>query len=38
MIYGIDVIVIGPGAIVTPIWDKAEASDDSAYADTDYGP
>ncbi len=38
MIYGIDVIVIGPGAIVTPIWDKAEATDDSAYANTDYGP
>jgi hypothetical protein len=37
-IYGIDVVVIGPGAIVTPIWDKAEATDDSAYADTDYGP
>ncbi len=38
MIYGIDVVVIGPGAIVTPIWDKAEATDDSAYANTDYGP
>jgi len=38
MIYGIDVIAIGPGAIVTPIWDKAEAADDSAYANTDYGP
>ena len=38
MIYGIDVIVIGPGAIATPIWDKAEATDDSAYADSDYGP
>jgi hypothetical protein len=38
MIYGVDVVVIGPGAVVTPIWDKAEASDDSAYADTDYGP
>ncbi len=37
-IYGIDVVVIGPGAIVTPIWDKAEATDDSAYANTDYGP
>jgi NAD(P)-dependent dehydrogenase (short-subunit alcohol dehydrogenase family) len=38
MIYGIDVIVIGPGSIATPIWDKAEATDDSVYADTDYGP
>jgi NAD(P)-dependent dehydrogenase (short-subunit alcohol dehydrogenase family) len=38
MIYGIDVVAIGPGAIVTPIWDKAEATDDSAYANTDYGP
>jgi NAD(P)-dependent dehydrogenase (short-subunit alcohol dehydrogenase family) len=38
MIYGIDVVVIGPGAIATPIWDKAEATDESAYADTDYGP
>ena len=24
MIYGIDVIAIGPGAVATPIWDKAE--------------
>ena len=24
MLFGIDVIVIGPGAIATPIWDKAE--------------
>jgi NAD(P)-dependent dehydrogenase (short-subunit alcohol dehydrogenase family) len=36
MIYGIDVIAIGPGAVVTPIWDKAEQSDESAYAKTDY--
>ena len=32
MIYGIDVIVIGPGAVATPIWDKAEEADDSPYA------
>ncbi|HEY1337022.1 MAG TPA: SDR family NAD(P)-dependent oxidoreductase [Bryobacteraceae bacterium] len=38
MLYGIDVIVIGPGPIATPIWDKAAALDMSAYAKTDYGP
>jgi NAD(P)-dependent dehydrogenase (short-subunit alcohol dehydrogenase family) len=36
MIYGIDVIAIGPGAVVTPIWDKAERGDETAYAKTDY--
>ena len=25
MLYGIDVIVVGPGSVATPIWDKAEA-------------
>lgn len=37
MIYGIDVRVIGPGAVATPIWDKAEAQDVTMYANTDYG-
>lgn len=36
MLYGIDVIIIGPGSIATPIWDKAEKADLSRYADTDY--
>ncbi len=36
MIYGVDVIAIGPGAVVTPIWDKVERSDETAYANTDY--
>lgn len=36
MIYGIDVIVIGPGAIATPIWDKADQVDVTRYANTDY--
>jgi NAD(P)-dependent dehydrogenase (short-subunit alcohol dehydrogenase family) len=36
MIYGIDVIAIGPGAVVTPIWDKAEKLDDAVYDKTDY--
>jgi NAD(P)-dependent dehydrogenase (short-subunit alcohol dehydrogenase family) len=37
LLYGIDVIVIGPGSVVTPIWDKAEAEDYSAYQSTEYG-
>ena len=36
MLYGIDVIIIGPGAIATPIWDKAEQVDLSIYANTEY--
>ncbi len=38
MIYGIDVIAIGPGAVATPIWDKAESADETAYAKTDFAP
>lgn len=38
ILYGIDVVIVGPGAVKTPIWDKAEALDTSAYARTDYGP
>jgi NAD(P)-dependent dehydrogenase (short-subunit alcohol dehydrogenase family) len=37
MLYGIDVIVIGPGVIITPIWDKGEKEDISLYKDTEYG-
>ena len=36
MLYGIDVIIVGPGPIATPIWDKAEQADTSLYANTDY--
>src|SRR5215216_824039 len=36
LLYGIDVIVVGPGPVATPIWDKAEQADTSLYADTDY--
>jgi NAD(P)-dependent dehydrogenase (short-subunit alcohol dehydrogenase family) len=36
MLYGIDVIIIGPGSVATPIWDKAEALDLSRYEKTDY--
>jgi NAD(P)-dependent dehydrogenase (short-subunit alcohol dehydrogenase family) len=36
MLYGIDVIIIGPGPIATPIWDKAEQEDINQYQHTDY--
>ena len=36
LIYGVDVIIIAPGAIATPIWDKADAIDVSRYANTPY--
>jgi short-subunit dehydrogenase len=36
MLFGIDVIVIGPGAVATPIWDKAEGADDAPFAQTPY--
>jgi NAD(P)-dependent dehydrogenase (short-subunit alcohol dehydrogenase family) len=38
MLYGIDVIVIGPGAIATPIWDKAEEGDLKRFSNTPYAP
>jgi len=34
--YGIDVIIVGPGAVVTPIWDKGRASTSGRFDDTDY--
>jgi len=38
-IYDIDVIVIEPGAVITPIWDKAEKGNfASKYINTIYGP
>lgn len=36
ILYGIDVIIVAPGSVATPIWDKAEEFDLSAYADTEY--
>lgn len=36
MIYGIDSVCIGPGAVATPIWDKAEEVDVTPYKDTDF--
>lgn len=36
MLFGIDVIVVAPGAVATPIWDKADAVDLMAFAGTPY--
>ncbi len=37
MVFGIDVIVIGPGAIKTPIWDKADETQIQRLSNTPYG-
>jgi len=34
--FGVDVIVVGPGAVATPIWSKAEQVDITPYRDTPY--
>jgi NAD(P)-dependent dehydrogenase (short-subunit alcohol dehydrogenase family) len=36
MVYGVDVIVMAPGAVATPIWDKGESIDVSRYANTPF--
>jgi NAD(P)-dependent dehydrogenase (short-subunit alcohol dehydrogenase family) len=36
MLVRIDVIVVAPGAVATPIWDKAEEVDVSRYANTPF--
>jgi NAD(P)-dependent dehydrogenase (short-subunit alcohol dehydrogenase family) len=38
MLFGIDVIIIAPGAVKTPIWGKAEDAGLSAYRDSPYLP
>ncbi|MEM7737297.1 MAG: SDR family oxidoreductase [Deinococcota bacterium] len=37
MQYGIDVIIVGPGSVKTPIWDKSAAVNLEKFASTDYG-
>jgi NAD(P)-dependent dehydrogenase (short-subunit alcohol dehydrogenase family) len=38
LLYGIDVIIVGPGTVKTPMFDKAQEIDLSPYMATDYGP
>ena len=37
MLYGIDVSIIGPGTVKTPIWEKAGELDIEPWLKTDYG-
>ncbi len=37
MIFGVDVIVVAPGVVRTPIWDKAEQADADRWDRTAYG-
>jgi NAD(P)-dependent dehydrogenase (short-subunit alcohol dehydrogenase family) len=36
MIFGIDVVLVAPGPIATPIWDKADETDAELYNETEY--
>jgi NAD(P)-dependent dehydrogenase (short-subunit alcohol dehydrogenase family) len=38
MLFGIDVIIVAPGAVKTPIWGKAEEADISAYSNSPFLP
>src|SRR5882762_4973555 len=38
MLFGIDVIIVAPGAVKTPIWSKAEDVDISSYKNSPYAP
>ena len=35
-LFGIDVIIVAPGAVATPIWDRANAADVAQFANTPY--
>ncbi len=36
MIFGVDVIIVAPGAVATPIWDKADGLDAALFANSPY--
>jgi NAD(P)-dependent dehydrogenase (short-subunit alcohol dehydrogenase family) len=38
MLFGIDVVIVAPGAVKTPIWGKAEGVDMSGYGNSPYAP
>jgi len=38
MLFGIDVIIVAPGTVATPIWDKAGNADTTPYEKSEYAP
>jgi NAD(P)-dependent dehydrogenase (short-subunit alcohol dehydrogenase family) len=36
--FGVDVVIVAPGAVATPIWDKADSVDVTRYDNTIYAP
>lgn len=38
MLFGIDVVIVGPGAVATKIWDKAEEVDVTQYQNSPFAP
>jgi NAD(P)-dependent dehydrogenase (short-subunit alcohol dehydrogenase family) len=38
MVVGVDVIIVAPGSVATPIWEKAQALDATAFDSTPYAP
>jgi NAD(P)-dependent dehydrogenase (short-subunit alcohol dehydrogenase family) len=38
MMFGVDVIVVAPGNVATPIWDKSVAAGDGQFANSPYAP
>lgn len=38
MLFGVDVVIVAPGSVKTPIWDKAENAGLERFANTPYGP
>ena len=38
MLFGVDVVIVAPGPVATPIWDKAQEAGLERFANTPYGP
>jgi NAD(P)-dependent dehydrogenase (short-subunit alcohol dehydrogenase family) len=38
LLFGIDVVIVAPGAVATPIWDKVDELEDGTFGHTRYAP